>query len=444
MSPTSERAIRGGGAALLLLLAVALAAGWWTKARCLTDGDGWINGEQYLGWCYTDVYPLWYAEKLDQGATPYLDHPVEYPVLTGAEMWLADAVGRVLPGETDGGRFFHVTAAFGAGLLAWTFLLLRGEGLSRERLLRFVLAPTLVVYAFMNWDPLAVALCTAGLVAHRRGRDVEAGVFAGLGTAAKLFPGLLVPVVFATRWAQGRRRAAFAHAGSALGAWLAVNVPWMVVAPTGWRRFVDLSRERGADWDSLWLFADRLGWLHLDVGALNLASLLVFLGGAMLISWLGGRRRDPERWWELLLPLLAWFLLANKVYSPQFSLWLLPLMALALPSTPAFVAFAATDLMVFLVRFPYLGHESGVDPGPGYPLFAAALLLRAAALCWVIVSAVRGDAGDQPPRRLVGSSVGSTASPAVDTGSGSVGTSVGSAVGEPDSVGVGEADSDGD
>jgi hypothetical protein len=133
------------------------------------------------------------------------------------------------------------------------------------------------------------------------------------------------------------------------------------------------------------------------------------------------------------------------VYSPQFRLWLLPLMALALPSTPAFVAFAVTDLMVFLVRFPYLGHESGVDPGPGYPLFAAALLLRAAALAWVIASAVRGTAFDHPlPRERVGSAVGSTASPAVDTGSGSVGTAVGSAVGEADSVGVGESDSDGD
>ena len=74
-------------------------------------------------------------------------------------------------------------------------------------------------------------------------------------------------------------------------------------------------------------------------------------------------------------------------------------MVLALPSTPAFVAFAATDVMVFLMRFPYLGGEGGLDPAPGYPLFAAVLLLRAVALCWVVASSVAGrpDRADAPP-----------------------------------------------
>lgn len=396
-SKANGRAQRATTVGLLLLLVAVLAAGWWSKARCIVDGDGWTDGEQYLAWCYTDIYPLWFSERLSEGATPYIDHPVEYPVLTGAQMLIADRVMRALPGPPSPTGFFHVTALMGAALLVWTFLLLRAEGLSRARLLRFVLAPTLLIYAFMNWDPLAIALCVAAIVAHRAGRDVEAGVLAGLGAAAKLFPVFLVPLVVAARLAQGRRRDALLHAGAAAGAWLVVNLPIMVVANKGWRRFLELNSERGPDWDSLWLFLQQRDILTLSIAHVNVLSALVFIVGAVVIVWLGARRRPPDRWWELLLPVLAWFLLANKVYSPQFSLWLLPLAALALPSTPAFVAFAAFDVMVFLVRFPYLGGVGGLQPAPGYGLFAAVLLFRAAALLWVIASAVRGRNADGLP-----------------------------------------------
>lgn len=393
---------RAGGWLLLGLLAITLTVGWWSKARCVVDGDGWTGGEQYLGWCYSDIYPLWFAEGLDQGKRPYVDHPVEYPVLTGGQMWLADRVMRALPGPPSATGFYQVNALLGAGLLVWTFLSLRAIGLPRDRLLRFVLAPTLVVYAFMNWDPLAVALCVAAVAAHRRDHDLDAGVLAGLGAAAKLFPVFLVPLVVAARWAQGRRRDALTHAGAAAAVWLLVNLPVLLVAPRGWSRFLELNRERPADWDTVWLLLYRLGWWQPHTGTLNLVTAGVFLAGGAALCVLGARRRPPERWWELLLPLLAWFLLANKVYSPQFSLWLIPLMALALPSTAAFVAFSCLDLMVFLTRFPYLGGESGLQPAPGYPLFAAALLLRAAALVWVIASTVRGQPSetqpDAPPR----------------------------------------------
>ena len=38
--------------------------------------------------CYSDVVPLWSDERLDTGAVPYRDTTVEYPVLTGAFMWM--------------------------------------------------------------------------------------------------------------------------------------------------------------------------------------------------------------------------------------------------------------------------------------------------------------------------------------------------------------------
>src|SRR5687767_10072712 len=98
--------------------AVALLAAWWTKGRCLFDG-GWANGEQYRGWCYTDIVPLWFVERLNEGATPYVDHPVEYPVLIGAQMWVAGLIVRgLLPATAGAPSFFSVTVLLSAPLYA--------------------------------------------------------------------------------------------------------------------------------------------------------------------------------------------------------------------------------------------------------------------------------------------------------------------------------------
>lgn len=373
-------------AGVVLLCCAVLALGWWSKARCLGD-DAWAGGEQYTQWCYSDVYALWFARGLDEGASLYGDHPgrehpVEYPVLTGAQMWAAGQVARLAPPTWRAAAFFHVTAALGAVAGLVTLALLARAGLPPRRLLWWAGAPTLALAAFLNWDPVPVALLTAGVVAHLRGRDGLAGAMAGLGAAAKLFPGLLVPLVAATRLAQGRRRDAAVHAGAAAAAWLAVNLPVALTAPDGWRRFLEINRARPADWDSLWFLAERVRGAAIAVPTLNLASAGLFVAGAAVIAVAGARRRQPERWWELALPLLAWFLLTNKVYSPQFSLWLLPLFALAFPGWGWLAAFALADVAVTVTRFPYLAQFVG-DGLPGaweYGPFGFAVLVRAVVL----------------------------------------------------------------
>ncbi|MDQ3973908.1 MAG: thiamine pyrophosphate-dependent enzyme, partial [Actinomycetota bacterium] len=169
-------------AAVSLVCLATVLVGWWSKARCL-DG-GWTAGEQYLEWCYTDVYPLWYAERLDAGAVPYLDHPVEYPVLTGAQMWAAAQAAQRFPPPARARVFYHVTAALGAVFAVGVLALLGWAGLGPARAAWWAAAPTLAAYAFLNWDPAAVFLLTLAVVLHLRGHDGWAGVAAGLGAAA--------------------------------------------------------------------------------------------------------------------------------------------------------------------------------------------------------------------------------------------------------------------
>ena len=376
--------------ALAGILLLTLVAAWWTKGRCLFDG-GWEAGEQYLGWCYTDILPLWFAEELHVGATPYLDHAVEYPVLIGLQMWVAAGLTRAFVFDTGAWSvgFFTVNVLLSAPMYAYAAYRLYRMGVTAQRLLWFIAAPTFVVYGFMNWDAMAVVLSVVAIDLHRRGRDVGAGVAAGLGTAAKLFPAFLVPLIVLTRMAQGRRRDALTHAAAAAGAWLVVNVPVMIAAPSGWAEFLRLNRTRPADWDSLWYFWQQVQDRSFDVTTLNAITLLLFVAGAVAIVVIGRRRLPADELWRLLLPVLVWFLLTNKVYSPQFSIWLLPLLALALPRAAPFAAFAVVDLFVFLTRFPFLGGRQDLTPAPGYDLFAFAILIRAVVLVWIIVDTLR-------------------------------------------------------
>lgn len=364
---------------------VALAAGWWSKARCLADDGNWTDGEEYSRWCYSDVFPLWFAERLNEGAVPYVDHPVEYPVLTGAQMYVAAQV--VDLGE-EAGRpraFYDVTSVINVAASLAVLGLLAAAGLHPRRLLWWAAAPTLVVYATLNWDPLAIACMVGAIVAHLRGRHTLAGVVAGTGIAAKFLPGVVIPFVVLSRLRVGDVRGAVAHAAAALGAWALWNLPVAFAAPEGWRRFFELNQERPADFDSLWFLAERIRGGAFPVGTINTWSALLVVAGAVVITAIGMRRRPPSAYWELALPVFCWFLLTNKVYSPQYSLWLIPLAALALRRFAPFAAFLVADLMVFAIRFPFFQGLGGTLQAPTYDILIVALLLRYGILLWILV-----------------------------------------------------------
>lgn len=360
----SSRRVVGLG---VLLGVLGTLAAVLFKARCGIPAG---LEEQYLQLCYSDIPPLYFTERLDVGAIPYLDHPVEYPPLTGLWMWLA-----ALPSST--------AAAF----FGWTSVLLVASGgvvggllagtVGLRRTLVVAAAPTLWVSGAVNWDLPSLALATAGLVAHRTGRDGWAGAWLGLGTAAKLWPALLLPAVVLSAGALRGRAAGVRTAAAATGAWLVVNLPVALVAPEGWARFLELNRQRPADWDSLWRIVG--GWLGtgLDVSTLNLVAAAVTLAGCTLLLLLALRWDPPGQWHLVALPVVAWFLLANKVWSPQFSLWLLPLFALATPPVWGLVAFAVTDVAVTATRFPYLGGVLGLEDAGSQAAFEVAVVARA-------------------------------------------------------------------
>ena len=384
---------------VMVVALLVLAGGWWARARCLPGG--WSGGEQFYGYCYSDVAPLWSRRGLDEGAGPYGSEPLEYPPVLAVRIWLAAVLAHVLPGDPTVMTFAATNGVLVVAEVLAALVLLRRLGLGPGRLLWWAAAPTLFLYAFFNWDTLPIALLLGALLLHVRGQHTASGVLAGLGAAAKVFPGFLVPLVVLALFARRRPGAALLHGGAAALAFVAVHVPAYLLAPEGWDRFYELSSRRGTHIDSLWYLFAHLGGPKLSPAAQSTASLAVFAAGAVLVVVVGVRRRRPEDWWQLLLPVLVCFVLANKVYSPQYTLWLVPLMALVLRRAAPFVAVVVSDVLVHAVEFPFLAGRAGYGDGLPYPVLGAVVAVRAAALVWVAVEVLRRPAGSPPGRQPV-------------------------------------------
>jgi uncharacterized membrane protein len=355
------------------------------KSPCA--GGNWADGRQYRLACYTDIVPLFGTEQLTGGRLPYLDACRaaagtcdEYPVLT---MYFMRTSAWLSGDHAD--RFFWANVLLLALCAAATAVCL--YLVEARRALWFALAPSLAVEAFVNWDLLAVALAAGATVAFFRRRDGWAGGLLGLGAAAKLYPALLLLPFAAERLRQRQADRAIVLWWSAAAAWLVVDLPFAAGGLHGWWEFFRFNAARPADWDSLWYIACRHLDVCLPIAAINLLSAAAIVSTVALV-WVAKRRREPDfARWQLALPIVAALLVLGKVYSPQFSLWLLPWLVLLFPAR-RFIAFEAADLAVILTRFSFFGDLTG---GGGVPqwVFELAVLTRTAVLVWSVVAWVR-------------------------------------------------------
>lgn len=388
---------------LLAIAAFTLMLGYTEKLPC-ANGQ-WVASKQYTHACYSDVIPLWSAEGLSAGAVPYRDHAVEYPVLTGGFMWGTAELTRAwhavaeagwLPGRDEGIMFGVLTCALLGicGLLA--VYATAGAAGTRRRwdVAIFAASPLLVFHAFSNWDLFAMAFASGALWAWARNRPVLAGVLIGLGTAAKLYPALLlVPLVllaFRTRtW-----RPVLASASAALGVWLAVNLPVALAWTSGWKEFYTFSESRPAEASTFWAMLKHFypntfgspgdgGWT--PPGA---AVALVLILALAAVGWLALTVPVRPRLAQLAFLTVAAFLLTTKVWSPQYSIWLVPLLALARPRWRMALIWQASEIAVWIGTLLWL--LAGSDPNKAltYEGLTWLLLTRDAMLLAIIAMIV--------------------------------------------------------
>jgi uncharacterized membrane protein len=121
-----------------------------------------------------------------------------------------------------------------------------------------------------------------------------------------------------------------------------------------WKVFWSFNANRGADLGSLWLVWQQMG--H-TVGShlINTVSWAFFGGVCVGVAVLGLLARRTPRVPQLAFLIVAGFLLVNKVYSPQYVLWLLPFAVLARPRWRDILIWQAGEVFYFGAVWFYLG-----------------------------------------------------------------------------------------
>ncbi|WP_218566627.1 glycosyltransferase family 87 protein [Vallicoccus soli] len=400
--PLGPRALAGVSAAralpvLLALTTLAMVLAVLVKQHCRTQG--WDAPGQFVHLCYSDLPSLFFFRDIGSGAVPYLsdvppDAVVEYPVLTGLVMWVT---ALLVPGSGETAEraltYFDVNVV---GLAACALVLVWATAVTARRrpwdALLVAVSPSLVLAATVNWDLWAVALLALSMLAWARERPVLAGVLLGLATAAKFYPLLVLGPLLVLCLRAGLLRTWWRTLGAAVLAWLAVNVPVALAAPEEWARFYLFSRERGAGFSSVWYVMYQQGVGVPTVSALNLLATGLLVACCAGVAWLAVAAPRRPRLAQLAFLVVAAFLLTNKVYSPQYVLWLLPLAALARPVWRDHLVWTAGEVVHFVGIWLFLaGFPNDGDPDRALPEgpYGVTVLLHVAGTLWLVALVVR-------------------------------------------------------
>jgi Glycosyltransferase family 87 len=381
-----------------------------------------------------------YGARIVGGEVPYRDFALEYP--PGAlPMFVLPSAGVLTNGSTDGAAwaplnpparhyqrgFESIVLVLGIVLVCvtvWSLSVLRRPLASVVLSLSVVaLLPMLVGDVFPGrFDIWPTLLTAAALALGLRGRYVPAGLALGIGTATKLFPALLVPVVVIVAFRDRGVRTAASAVLAAVGGALAVFAPFAVLSLPGTWEGVRVQFQGGLQIESV-TSSLLVGTSHamralerfglpppssltnrattagisrsvlvgpgLDATAVVLNVLLV---GALLALWAWLARRKSDVREDLTRFSAATIVLAlvlGPVLSPQYMIWPFALVPLV-GGRRGVIATLTLAVAALITRFwfptGYVDFENGLDNDSGALLLARNLVLVATAVILVLPS----------------------------------------------------------
>ena len=297
----------------------------------------------------TPVYRT-YGDRIVDGQLPYRDFAVEYPPGSLPAFVLPSLVADDERGYDR--AFAALMLACGLAMVAFVGVALSALGAGRARFSLGLAVPALTPVllgplVLTRFDLLPAALVAAALAALAANR-VRVGAFAlGAATAVKLYPGALLPLVVAHVARRRGRREAVVVGALAVGVTLAAYAVFLALAPEGVGRSVWRQLDRPLQIESagsaVLLSLHHVAGMPLDWtsshGSQNLTgaaavglAVVLSLAQVALIAWLWVRfARGPataERLVRYAAAVLVAFVALGKVLSPQFLVWLLPVVPL--------------------------------------------------------------------------------------------------------------------
>lgn len=290
-----------------------------------------------------------YGNAIERGKLPYRDFRLEYPPAALPVFALPALVSERGDEAAFRAAFERLMALLGVAAILLAGVLLAGLRASKARtagaLAAIALFPLLLGNVVLTrFDLWPAALVTGALAALVWGRDRLGFAVLGLAVAAKLYPAVLVPVALAYVWRRRGRREALVCLGLLAGVVVLAFLPFLVLAPDGVAYSFGRQLGRPLQIESLgsavFLAAHHLLGVDLEMrsghGSQNLAGLGPAVAGVVLtlaqlavLAWIWLRRpgtaEELVRWSAAAL---VAFVALGKVLSPQFLIWLAPLVPL--------------------------------------------------------------------------------------------------------------------
>ena len=375
----------GRGWAALAAAAAALFLGSWTLLHQL-----WYRSPQIVD---TPGYET-YGDAIVSGQVPYRDFAVEYPPGALLPMLAPELTAR-RGSFGDYGHSFEKWMA-GAGVLmtllaALALAALRPPPLRAVTSMLLVGASPLLLGNLMlsRFDLWVAALTVGALAALLWERRTTSAVLLAAAIATKLFPVVLAPIGLAWIWRRHGRRAALTWAAIVVGVCAAVFLPFVVVAPSGIAHSFTVQLDRPLQIESIG--AALLIVVHLVFGTTlhifttksqNLSGSGVravevvtsVVQAAVLVTiWLvyARGRQTRERLVAFAAAAVVAFVAFGKVLSPQYLVWLIPLVPLVRDRTAQVLLFVA--LILTQVEFPDRYWQYATDMRPS---LVAVVLVR--------------------------------------------------------------------
>jgi len=404
---------------------ILVVASFLWKSRCTgptfaAPGSSPVSLDRATGdVCWSDIQLLWGARDLISHAFPYvhgvfvppstLTGAVEYPVLAGVWIWVTS-----LPAVNDAQFLLINAVTLGICAVIVTVLLVRAVGV---RALLWAAVPAMFFYSVYNWDLLSVLVSVVGLTLLLRGprawslraRVIVACVLFGIGGDLKLYPILFVlPVVAWLLQGAGRERRGRPDRESVVtaiwaivaggGTMLVINIPFMLVNFAGWKSAIDFQSYRALTSDTMstwYLVLRRFGEPSqlVPLTTLNIvtsATVAVGVAALLIIGWRIGRRIGVYPWLAVSTAIIAAYMLLSKVDSPQYIMWLIPLLLLSRIPIPVVLAYYVVDAVLFVTWFKSI--HNALHAGPAWwwqAGFDVASWARVVLLVVVIVLAMR-------------------------------------------------------
>lgn len=318
---------------------------------------------------------------LQAGLIPYRDFLLEYPPLALIPILIPQLFSPQTPLDA-------VDYAIGFVMENLILTSLLGVGLAviphprRQQTLIGYLVLTVLLAPLVPWryDLFPAVLTLGGLLGIIFNFPLFAGIALGLGIATKLYPVVLLPLWLlyfaASRDWGGVGKLSLA----AIATTIASFAPFWYLAGDSFTSFLTYHKDRGLQIESSWAGLISLGHVlglteassEMSYGAQHIISPLanplltvqpiVFVGTMLLIYGLGSfvfrqefRQNNHIKQRTLVvfsLVALLGFILTNKVFSPQYLIWLLPFVPLLRSPTVALVSisFALTTTVSFVTR----------------------------------------------------------------------------------------------